>query len=355
MGSATVSREPWLPEEFEKGLVTVIIPTYNRANILPEALDSVWAQTYRPIELIVVDDGSIDNTDQVVESWRHDHQGDGQFELRLFRQQNGGAHSARNRGLIHSRGEYIQHLDSDDALYPDMISQVVMAFESSHSGFVLVGYDKVCQDCGKALYRYVPEPFTDALAMYMRGKLFGNSISIARRRSLVQQIGAWDESLLNDADGNYLVRTILVSPRMAVVGMPLFAYLVRRGPKLCDTKGSCKSWMCYVQRETLFCEGIKGREGIPVKAKGAYAERLYKFAVSLNAGRMLQIGDAFGVLADGIEGAALTWRGSLLRRVWKSGRTACVGYEWVRRIKQGIRGRLRGKNKKRTTCSTCGH
>jgi len=282
MNNIPFLRDHWIPGDFEKGLVSVIIPTYNRAPILTEALDSVWAQTYRPIELIVVDDGSVDDTARVVEMWHRDHQGDEQFEFRFIRQENGGAHAARNRGLRHSKGVYIQHLDSDDAFYPDMLAQTVKAFEDTRCDFVLVGYDKLCHECGRAFYRYVPEPDTDAWAMYMKGKLFGNSIAIARRRSLIQEIGPWDESLINDADGNYLVRTILHSPRMAVVRERLCVYLVRRGPKLCDTKGSHKSWMCYVQRETIFCEGIKGKEGIPAEARDAYAQRLYQLALSLS-------------------------------------------------------------------------
>jgi cellulose synthase/poly-beta-1,6-N-acetylglucosamine synthase-like glycosyltransferase len=62
---------PWMREEYEPHLVSIIIPTYNRAHLIAETLDSVQAQTYRPIELIVVDDGSPDETAEAVEAWAH--------------------------------------------------------------------------------------------------------------------------------------------------------------------------------------------------------------------------------------------------------------------------------------------
>jgi glycosyltransferase involved in cell wall biosynthesis len=344
----------WMPAEYQKGLASVIVPTYNRAHVLAEALDSVWSQRYRPIELIVVDDGSSDDTGQVVEAWQRDHQGDDQFELSFFRQENGGAHSARNCGLAHSKGEYIEFLDSDDALYLDMIAEVVVTFESSGCDFVLVGYDKLCHDCGGPFYRYVPEPSTDPLTMYMKGTLFGNSVSIVRRRRLVQEIGPWDESLINDADGNYLVRTILHSPRMAVVRDSLFAYLVRQGPRLCDTKGSRESWLCYVRKETMFSNGIKGKKDISPDARGAYAEQLYQSAVFRNGEGLTEIGNAFGELADGVEDAALSRRGRMLRRLWKSGRLACAGYAWGLRTKRRIKQYVSARHKTIPTCSTCG-
>ena len=344
----------WMPAEFENGLFSVIVPTYNRAHILTEALDSVWAQTYRPIELIVVDDGSVDDTGRMVETWNGDHQGDEQFEFRFLRQENGGAHAARNRGLIHSKGEYIQHLDSDDAFYPEMVARVVQAFEDMGFDFVLVGYDKFCYECGKAFYSYVPEPDTDALTVYMKGKLFGNSVSIARKRQLIREIGPWNETLINDADGDYLVRTILHSPHMAVVRERLFAYQVRRGPTLSDSKGSSKSWQCYVDRERMFCDGIKGKDGIPTEARGMYAQRLYERALSLYNEGLPEIGEAFGTLADGVQNPALTRRGRWIQKAWRNGRKIYAGYQWARSKKQQAKKFIARQRSDGLPCPVCG-
>ena len=86
--------------------VSVIIPTYNRAHYICETIDSILAQTYRDYEIIVVDDGSADNTRKVLQKY------DG--KVRYFYQKNRGPSAARNFGISQSQGEYIAFLDDDD-------------------------------------------------------------------------------------------------------------------------------------------------------------------------------------------------------------------------------------------------
>ena len=80
--------------------VSVVIPTHNRAQTLPRTLESVWAQTHRPIELILVDDGSTDATPQVVADWAARHEAAPYFVVRSLYQDNAGANAARNRGRL---------------------------------------------------------------------------------------------------------------------------------------------------------------------------------------------------------------------------------------------------------------
>ncbi len=98
-------------------LVSAIIPTYNRADIVCEAIASVLAQTYRNIEIIVVDDGSTDGTKQALTRY--------EGKVRVVVQANGGPSAARNRGVAVSRGELVGFLDSDDLWMPSKIERQV--------------------------------------------------------------------------------------------------------------------------------------------------------------------------------------------------------------------------------------
>jgi len=86
--------------------ISVIIPAYNRANYLTEAINSVLSQTYRNFELIVVNDGSQDNTEEILKKYVG--------KIKYFYQENNGVSSARNKGIDNSKGEFLCFLDSDD-------------------------------------------------------------------------------------------------------------------------------------------------------------------------------------------------------------------------------------------------
>jgi glycosyltransferase involved in cell wall biosynthesis len=106
-------------------LVTTIIPVYNRAAMLETAVSSVLAQTYRPIEIVIVDDGSTDDTPEAAERLALAHP-----EIRVLHQPNGGPGTARETGRRVARGELIQHLDSDDVLLPRKFELQVAALRA---------------------------------------------------------------------------------------------------------------------------------------------------------------------------------------------------------------------------------
>src|SRR6267378_3262722 len=95
----------------KKSLISCIIPVFNGARYLREAVESILGQTYRPIEIIIVDDGSTDNTADVVKNY-----GD---QVRYVCQPNGGPSAARNQGVSVAQGAFVAFLDQDDVWHPE--------------------------------------------------------------------------------------------------------------------------------------------------------------------------------------------------------------------------------------------
>ena len=112
----------------EKPEVSVIVPTYNRGWIIKEALDSVVDQAFKDFELIVVDDGSTDNTKDILESYPHD--------IKVVHQQNQGVSAARNRGIASASGKLIAFLDSDDLWLPNKLATQVGFFNSTPDALI---------------------------------------------------------------------------------------------------------------------------------------------------------------------------------------------------------------------------
>lgn len=104
-------------------LISAIIPTYNREKMIGRALESVFAQTHRPIEILIVDDGSTDRTEEAVAPFLE--RNDPGITLHYLRKENGGCSSARNWGILRAQGRYLAFLDSDDEWLPDALSNLL--------------------------------------------------------------------------------------------------------------------------------------------------------------------------------------------------------------------------------------
>lgn len=225
-----MSHSEWINAEFQPDLVSVIIPTYNRAHLITNALNSVRNQTYRPIELLVVDDGSEDDTESVVRSWIAIHASEG-FAVRYLHQRNGGAPVARNHGLVESRGEFIQFLDSDDLLLPHKLERQVDALlqipDASYvwSERVHVQLERM-NDTYKQFSNSIGSSSVRDLTLirgYQKRNVPALVASGLYRRSACVLLGKWDEKLKRHQDWEYAVR--FIASDMQAIHLPGTHYL----------------------------------------------------------------------------------------------------------------------------------
>lgn len=198
--SAPIAATPWrLPSRSPR--VSVIIPTYNRAPTLKRAIQSVLAQTYADFELLVVDDGSTDQTEDLVRRI-------GDPRIRFIAQpRNMGVAAARNRGLAESRGALIAFLDSDDLWAPRKLARQVALFERSplRVGLVYTGVETM----DEAGVRSVDTPRLrgDAFTALLHGNaIHGGGSNVMIRREAAEAAGGFDESLPAIEDYEYWLR-----------------------------------------------------------------------------------------------------------------------------------------------------
>lgn len=189
-------------------LVTVVIPTYNRADLIIDALDSVVKQRYRPIECIIVDDGSSDNTEAGVARFTKSIQGpDDSFNLRYIRQENLGGNPARNNGIAHATGSLIAFLDSDDAWHADKLEKQIPLFANPEVAAVYCGVQHMDFESGDVLEPSERSyPSGDLLQQLLVRDVTVQTSAYIVRKSIFEQVGNFDTSLQARQDWDMWIR-----------------------------------------------------------------------------------------------------------------------------------------------------
>jgi glycosyltransferase involved in cell wall biosynthesis len=195
---------------FIEGLVTTIIPVHNRPSLLREAVASVLEQTYRPVEIIIVDDGSTDETGREAEALAQTHP-----EVRAIHRDNGGPGAARETGRLAAAGEFIQYLDSDDLLLPNKFKLQVAALRQHVDCAVSYGKTR--------FYRYGERPIDLAwkrtgeriptmFPSFLQSRWWDTSTPLYRR-GVTDLAGPWT-TLRNEEDWEYDCRVANKSGRL---------------------------------------------------------------------------------------------------------------------------------------------
>jgi len=184
-------------------LVSVIIPTYNRAHVLERAIQSVVNQTYQHFEVIVVDDGSTDNTAEVASSIRDER-------VRYIRHQvnKGTPASARNTGIRAARGEFVGFLDSDDEWLPQKLQKQVDRFRSAsrNVGVVYGGYAVVDDNTKRIIGEVYPRKRGYIFKEVLELSVPTNPLTPLVKKECFEKVGFFDEELRFGEDFDMWVR-----------------------------------------------------------------------------------------------------------------------------------------------------
>lgn len=240
-------------------LASVVIPTFNRARLLPRAIESVLEQTLRDIEVIVVDDGSTDRTAEVVDSFP-----DGRVEF-VSHEQNRGGSAARNTGIERATGRYVAFLDDDDEYLPEYLETQVSRLESLEEEWIAAysDYEFIEQGLSKYIRRPVlrylnlrekAEGGEELIPEILLSNLdYGGASTLVVEREWVEAIDGFDESFRRYQDREFLIR-LLRQGRLAYTDQ----VLVRRydtgepAPSVCED--AKKMYMAKFDDEILNLE-----------------------------------------------------------------------------------------------------
>ncbi|MBU1627554.1 glycosyltransferase [bacterium] len=201
--------------------VSIVIPTYNYGLFIAEAIESVLNQTFQGFEIIVVDDGSTDNTKDIVRSFIDNR-------IQYFYQENKGAPAARNRGFGLSKGEFILFLDSDNILMPNALEHWLKCFKENNSCGVVYSDLYYIDGRGKTIERLSDKIEMDVLDIsetLCRYNIIDTSAALIRRRCL-ESIGVFNEALPCLQDWDLMFRISLKEP-ICFVNAPLVKVLIQ--------------------------------------------------------------------------------------------------------------------------------
>lgn len=148
-------------------MISTIIPVYNVDNYLPKCVDSIINQTYKNLEIILVDDGSLDRCPDICDEYAKKDK-----RIIVIHKKNGGLSDARNAGLEIAKGEYISFIDSDDYINEHMYEDMLSAIENVDADLCICGYDRVNDDGeirSSAYFKNAIQTQNDAYEMLVQG------------------------------------------------------------------------------------------------------------------------------------------------------------------------------------------
>jgi glycosyltransferase involved in cell wall biosynthesis len=210
-------------------MVSIVIPCYNAGRFISKTIESALEQTFQSFEIIVVDDGSTDDSRKIIESFGR--------RVRAEFGPNRGASAARNKGTELARGSYLQYLDADDLLLPNALIQRVEAMERTGADVAYSDWQRLVEDetgrfnPGEIVSRTIESVHTD-IEIATFTDFWCPPAALLYRRAIVEKIGGWNESLPVIQDARFLLDAALHGARFAHVPAVEAQYRVHRGQSL---------------------------------------------------------------------------------------------------------------------------
>ena len=192
------------PSRANRRTISVVIPCYNAEHFVAETIESVLAQSYPWVDIVVVDDGSTDGSWEVIHAFGR--------EVRAFQKENGGAAKARNLGASRAIGQSLLFLDADDLLSPDALEGLAEALDGRDDAIAACRWLRLAMDGDEwaTFPAEMPFPLTDAdpLAAWLKGEWIAGC-SLLWPTALFEELGGYDETLTADEDGDIMYRALL--------------------------------------------------------------------------------------------------------------------------------------------------
>lgn len=229
-------------DNFDPALISVIMPCYNNAQYVHEAISSVLAQTYAPVELIVVNDGSTDGSTEIIQALAETYPD----RIRLLYQNRTGPYVARNQGLALAQGNFIAFLDANDYWHPDILAKLHAALTEPPADFAYCGWQKVGSVADNAPPHLPPEIDDMHLILHALETCPWPLNSVLIRRQLIDSLRGFSERRPTAMDYDLWLRMLALKPRLT--RMPEVLAFNRQSPA---TRMSIPRWRQVVDAVTV--------------------------------------------------------------------------------------------------------
>ncbi len=242
-------------------MISIIIPIYNSQNYIYDCLSSIAKQSYKDYEIIIVNDGSSDNSVSIVEKFRQEHPF---LEIVLIHQENKGQSSARNTGIKQSKGNYLYFLDSDDTIFPETLEELY-SLSSTYQLDVAIGENNIV-NCNKI--KYISAGIDEdiicdkdkIIRAYTENKWYNVVWNKLIKTSIIKDNNIWfpEGYIFEDELWSFILATKISS--LGIIRKPLYNYNIRDNSTMTSNLGA-KRWfgmsrILPLMKDYIVCQNL---------------------------------------------------------------------------------------------------